>query len=157
MNCKTFDTYRAHLAKSIDLWCCTQHIERDKSIYLPAKFFENLITLRFNLGGPVTLYESVARGISMLACRSLSPVEAEYQWGGYKEVTKQTKQIRTIKELLRVNKGKIVTPPLDYMQLKLNIGSYCALLWSLFGKECDYYKELLKIHRILDREECFTI
>jgi hypothetical protein len=34
------------------------------------------------------------------------------------------------------------------MQLKLNIGTYCALLWSLFGEECDYYKELLKIHRI---------
>jgi hypothetical protein len=30
-------------------------------------------------------------------------------------------------------------------------------LWSLFGKECDYYKELLKIHMILNREECFTI
>ncbi len=29
---KTFDTYRAHLAKSIDSWCHTQHIERDKSI-----------------------------------------------------------------------------------------------------------------------------
>jgi hypothetical protein len=156
MNCKTFDIYRAHLAKSIYLWCCTQHIERDNPIYLPAKFFENLITLRFNLGGLVTLYESVARGISMLACRSLSPVEAEYQWG-YKEATEQTKQMRTIKKMLRVNKGKILTPPLDYMQLKLNIGTYCALLWSLFGKECDYYKVLLKIHRILDREECFAI
>ncbi len=78
---KTFDTYRAHLAKSMDSWCCTQHIERDKSIYLPAKFFEDLITLRFNLGGPVAQYESVARGISMLVCRSLSVVEAEYQQG----------------------------------------------------------------------------
>ncbi len=43
------------------------------------------------------------------------------------------------------------------MQLKLNIGSYCALLWSIFGERCDYYHELLKIYRILDRKECFTI
>jgi hypothetical protein len=50
---KTFDTYCAHLAKLIDSWCRTQHIERDKSIYLPAKFFKDHITLRFNLGGPV--------------------------------------------------------------------------------------------------------
>jgi hypothetical protein len=76
---------------------------------------------------------------------------------GYKEGTKQTKQTRTIKELLRVNKGKIITRPPDYMQLKLNIGTYCALLWSLFGKKYNYYMELLKIHRILDHEECFTI
>jgi hypothetical protein len=76
-------------------------------------------------------------GISRLVCRSHLPVEAEYK-RGYKEATGQTKQMRTIKELWRVDKGKIVTSPLDYMQLKLNIGTYCALLWSLFGKECDY-------------------
>jgi hypothetical protein len=54
-------------------------------------------------------------------------------------------------------KAAAVTLPPDYMQLKLIIGAYCALLWSLFGKKCDYCKELLKIHRILDHEECFTI
>ncbi len=43
------------------------------------------------------------------------------------------------------------------MQLKLNIGTFCALLWALFGEKCNYYKELVKIHCILDREECFTI
>jgi hypothetical protein len=34
---------------------------------------------------------------------------------------------------------------------------YCGILWTIFGGHCDYYKELLKIYRILDREECFTI
>ncbi len=43
------------------------------------------------------------------------------------------------------------------MDLKLNIGTYCGLLWSLFGDHCDYYRELLKIYHILDWEECFTI
>jgi hypothetical protein len=43
------------------------------------------------------------------------------------------------------------------MQLKLNIGMFCALLWSIFGERCNYYKELVKFHRILDRKECFTI
>jgi hypothetical protein len=35
-----------------------------------------------------------------------------------------------------------------YMELKLNIISYCGLLWSLFGDHCDYYKELLKLYCI---------
>jgi hypothetical protein len=43
------------------------------------------------------------------------------------------------------------------MDLKLNIETYCGLLWTIFGDHCDYYKELLKIYRILDCEECFTI
>jgi hypothetical protein len=50
-----------------------------------------------------------------------------------------------------------VAPAPDYMQLKLHIGTFCALLWALFGEQCNYYKELVKIHCILDCKECFTI
>ncbi len=48
---KSFDTYRAHLAKSVNSWCRSHHIKRDKSIFLNAKFFEDLVALHFNLGG----------------------------------------------------------------------------------------------------------
>jgi hypothetical protein len=148
---KAYDTYRDHLKKSIKAWCRTRHIERDKSIYLTAKFFDDLIVLRFNPGGPVAQYESAARGISMLACQSLMAVEAEYQ-RGYEEALEQTtKTTRKLEDLLK-DKGKTVAPAPDYMQLKLNIGTFCALLWALFGDQCNYYKELVKINRILDRE-----
>jgi hypothetical protein len=43
------------------------------------------------------------------------------------------------------------------MDLKLDIGTYCALLWSLFSDHCGYYKELTKLYQILDQTECFTI
>ncbi len=74
---KSIDTYRAHIAKSINSWCRAHHIDRDKSIFLEAKFFEDLELLRFNPGGPVAQYHSAARGMSILACRSLTVVEAE--------------------------------------------------------------------------------
>ena len=92
----------------------------------------------------------------MLACRSLTAVEAE-QCREYKEAAENTKHTRSIDDLLKQNRGKPVTPAANYMDLKLNIGTYCGLLWALFGDHCDYYKELLKIYCILDREECFTI
>jgi hypothetical protein len=66
----------------MELWCTSHHIERDKSIYLSAKFFEDLIALRFNPGGPMAQYELAARGISMLACHSLTALEAETQQEG---------------------------------------------------------------------------
>jgi hypothetical protein len=87
---KSYDSYRAHLAKSTNAWCRANHIERDKSIYLPTKFFEYLVALRFNPGGPVAQYSSVAKGMSMLACRSVTAVEAKYQQG-YEEAMDQTK------------------------------------------------------------------
>jgi hypothetical protein len=50
---KSFDTYPTNIAKSINLWCRSHHIDCDKSIFLKAKFFEDLVALRFNPGGPV--------------------------------------------------------------------------------------------------------
>jgi hypothetical protein len=76
---KSFNSYRAHLSKSIELWCRANHIERDKSIYLPSKFFEELVALCFNPGGPVAQYSLVVKGMLMMVCRSVTAVEAEYQ------------------------------------------------------------------------------
>jgi hypothetical protein len=70
-NGKSFNTYRAHLAKSIDVWCCLHHIDRDKSIFLEVKFFEDVVALHFNPGGPVAQFQSIVQGMLMLACRSL--------------------------------------------------------------------------------------
>ncbi len=153
---KTFDPYQAHLTEVMDSRCRMKHIRKDRSIFLGAKFFDNLVALRFNPGGAVAQYLSISRGILMLACRSLNAVEAEYQ-SDYKELASHTSNTRSLKELLKGNQGKVVLPAPDYMQLKLNIRTYCALLWALFGDHCNYYKELYKIHRILDREECFMI
>jgi hypothetical protein len=66
---EVYDTYRDHLKKSIKSWCCTWHVEWDKLIYLTAKFFDDLVSLRFNPGRPVAQYNLVARDISMLSCR----------------------------------------------------------------------------------------
>jgi hypothetical protein len=61
---KSFDSYRAHIAKSLELWCRSHHIDRDKSIFLEAKFFEDLVALRFNPGGPVVQYALTLLGYS---------------------------------------------------------------------------------------------
>jgi hypothetical protein len=57
---KSFYSYHAHTAKSVDAWCCSHHIDRDKSIFFKANFFEDLVALRFTPGGPVAQYQSVA-------------------------------------------------------------------------------------------------
>ncbi len=48
-------------------------------------------------------------------------------------------------------------PAQNFMELKLNLSTFCGLLWALFGEQCNYYQELLKLLNILDTKECFTI
>ncbi len=61
----------------------------------------------------------------MLARRSLMAIEAEYQMGN-KEATEQTKTTRCLEDLLKDKQGKVNTPAPDYMQIKLNIGTFCV-------------------------------
>jgi hypothetical protein len=114
------------------------------------------MALGFNLGGPLAQYQLVARCMSILVCRLLTAVEAEYRQE-YKEAAAHTQHTHCIDDLMKGNQGKTMSPAANYMELKLNIGTYCGLLWSILGDHCNYYKELLKLYRILDREECFTI
>jgi hypothetical protein len=85
----------------------------------------------------------------MLACTSLTAVEAKYR-RDYKEAAANTTNTRRIDDILKGNQRKMVAPAGRYMELKLNIGSYCSLLWSLFGDHCNHYKDLLKLYQILD-------
>ncbi len=65
--------------------------------------------------------------MSMLVCRSLMAVEAEYYWD-YKEVVASTTNTCSLDELLKQNCRKTVAPAGNYMDLKLNIRTYCGLL-----------------------------
>jgi len=92
---RSYDTYRAHLSKSMDTWARANHIELDKSTHFDSKFFEDLVALRFNLGGPVVHYQSAARGMSMLACRSVFAVDAELS-KDWEEAAAHTKNTRSL-------------------------------------------------------------
>jgi len=89
------DTYCTHIAKSLELWCRSHHIDHNKSIFLKAKFFEDLVALRFNPGGPVAQFHSVAQGMSMLACRSLTAMAAEF-CRDYEEAAESTRHTHSL-------------------------------------------------------------
>jgi hypothetical protein len=48
-------------------------------------------------------------------------------------------------------------PPDNYFELHLSINTFCALIWTLFGDKCDYYKGLLEVCKTLDQQEVHII
>ncbi len=91
-------------------------------IFLNAKVFEDLVALQFNPGGPVAQYLLAAQGMSILACRLLTAVEADYRQE-YQEAAMHTRNTRSINDRMRGNQGLTVSPAASYMKLKLNIGT----------------------------------
>lgn len=48
-------------------------------------------------------------------------------------------------------------PPDTYYELRYSVNIFCALLWTLFGNECDYYKGMREITEMLDLQEVHII
>jgi hypothetical protein len=70
--------------------------------------------------------------MSMLVCCSLTAVEAEL-CREYEEAAADTKYTCSIEDLLKKNRGKTLEPAANYMDLKLNIGNFCGLLWTILA------------------------
>jgi hypothetical protein len=56
-------------------------------------------------------------------------------------------------DYLKYVKGVTRHPASNYWDLKLNIATFMALLWVLFGDRCDYYLNLYKIYTVMDMQE----
>jgi hypothetical protein len=48
-------------------------------------------------------------------------------------------------------------PPDTYFELRLSVNTFCALVWTLFGDECDYYKGLFEVCETLDLQDIHII
>ncbi len=77
-------------------------------------------------------YHFVVRWMSMLACQSLTAVNAK-NCQEYEEGAANMKHTRSLKDLLKKNRGKTVAPTTNYMDLKLNIRTYCGLFGQFWG------------------------
>jgi hypothetical protein len=48
-------------------------------------------------------------------------------------------------------------PPDNYIELRLSVNTFCVLVWTLFGEECNSYKGLLKVCDTLYQQEVHII
>ncbi len=54
-------------------------------------------------------------------------------------------------------KGATRHPRSNYWDFKLNIATFMALVWVLFGNRCDYYHNLYKIYTVMDMQEVLQL
>ncbi len=64
-----------------------------------------------------------------------------------------TENTRQLDKLLRLSKGVTRAPADNFWELKSNIATFMALVWVLFGSECDYYKGLHNVYATLELKE----
>jgi hypothetical protein len=68
----------------------------------------------------------------------------------FEEARQATVHTAQFNEVLGHQKTPPSPPPDTYFELRLSVNTFCGLVWTLFGDECDYYKGLLEISDTLD-------
>jgi hypothetical protein len=68
-----------------------------------------------------------------------------------------TEKTRLLDDLLCLPKGTTRAPADNFWELKLNIATFMSLVWVLFGSQCDYYKSLRQIFKMLKLKELYVL
>ncbi len=147
-----------HLWQSIKAemlqWADWQRCWIEEGVYLDYKSLDEWIALKFNPGNSTALYSSADKGISILKCHAPTLAHLE-KLRRQEEIWDATKGNATYVEMIKQAKSKDVSPPAhDFGELQSNIATFCALLFTLFGKGCNLYQSNFEILQILSLPFC---
>ncbi len=142
-----------HLWRSIKAemlwWADRQQCWIEEGVYFDNKSLDEWIAIKFNPGDSTALYLSANKGISILKCCAPTSAHLE-ELHPQEEIWDATKGNATYVEVIKQAKSKDISPPAhDFGELWLNIATFCALLFTLFGKGCDLYRSNFEILQIL--------
>ncbi len=146
------DMYCNIILKDIKKWAWDDRRDIDKGVHLKKKTINSIISFCFNPGGCAAQYTTAGQGISILAFWARSTQEIETF--KVQELTEERSvATRSYKEVLKIAKTMVCAPALTCQDMKLNISTFCAFLWTLFRDGCNYFVEILKVLRILESED----
>ena len=153
---KEMASHRHNIRTQMSKWSKETGKDIDKAPFFTEQTIKDTVSLNFNPGEAVPTFTSAQRGISILTCRPKSAHKIE-TIKDFEEARRATVHTAQFNEVRRRQKAPPSPPPDNYFELRLSVNTFCALVWSLFGNECDYYKGLLEVAETLDQQEVHII
>jgi hypothetical protein len=153
-NMPNYDHLRRAIKGKMIQWANRQRCWIKEGVYFDNKSLDKWIGLKFNPGNSTALYSSAEKGISILECRAPNSAHLKDQ-RCQEEIRDATKGNVTYIEVIKQAKSKDVSPPAhNFGELRSNIATLCALLFTLIGEGCDLYRPVLQILQILSHPFC---
>jgi len=146
---KELASHRHNIRTGMQKWSKQKGLDINKAPFFTESSIKDIVGLNFNPGEAVPTFSSAQRGISILICWPKTAQEVE-KIKDYEDARRETAHTAQFNEVRRRQKTQPSPPPDTYHELRYSINTFCALLWTLFGDECDYYKGMLEIAETLD-------
>jgi hypothetical protein len=146
---------RALILNAMEQWAYDERKEIDTAFFLSKEVVEDIIKIQPNDTNTVGMNSTSARGVSNLVVlpRRMAEIEAMMKM---EEAIDKTEMSRTLREAEKLAKTETRAPPRTYYTLKLNVATYAALVFVLYGRYCNLYKKLMVIYGILCSKEVNT-
>jgi hypothetical protein len=144
---KHTEDHRLNLEKKMREWSTLNGIEIDHGVFFSKETIEDIVKLRPNPGDGHPTLKTAERGVSILACLPRSQNEIE-TIRIREQAAEESKTNRTLAEALKLAAMDSRQPASGSLELKLNIATYLAKLWALFGETCHLYQKVAQIHQL---------
>lgn len=156
---KHLETHKDNLRRKMIAWATSvdreQQVPIDRSFFLPDATMKEILSLQFNPGGVVPEPEDADLGLSILICRARTTA-AKAAIRKFEKAKEQSKRNRSMaeaeQEQLQRTAYDIGSLPDDYNELLRCVGTYCALLFALFGERCSFYKHCYALWKTMNSD-----
>lgn len=148
---KNINSHATELYKIMKDWARTNNVDIDVSVCFGKATMEDLVAMRFNPSDSVARYRSATKGVTPLACRPKTGerVEIEQEMCQAQALSVNT---RSYSEALQFQKGEEHTPPENYLEFKLMLGTFCAWLFALYRHRSDLFIKNFALYQVLTSE-----
>ena len=152
---KEVDAQRTQLMEDMNTWARQNDVQLNRGVYFDKHTMDDIVKLEFCPGTPTAYWNTAEQGMSLLICRPRSGNETA-DIRTKEHAIKLTARNHTLTEALLLGKRDPRAPASNYHELKLDLGTFCALLWVLFGEKCDYFENCFALLRMLDSDNIFA-
>lgn len=158
---KHLETHKETLRRKMIAWATTtdrkerkEQVTIDRSFFLPDATMKEILSLQFNPGGIVPEPDEADSGLSILICRARTTAAraAIRKYEKAKEQSKRNRSLAEAEQELSAPAYDLGALPDDYNELHRCIGTYCALLFALFGKRCSFYKQCYALWQTMNSD-----
>jgi hypothetical protein len=152
---KDVDAHRIQLMESMKEWARLKDVQINRGLYFDKATMEDIVKMEFCPGTPTAYLSTAEQGISLLVCRPRTGNETA-DIRSREQAIQLTSKNHTLAEALLLGKKDPRQPATNYHELKLDVGTFCAFLWTLFGEACDYFENCYALFTMLDSESVFA-
>lgn len=145
---KLMETHKDNIRRRMLEWATDParpvQVQIERSLYIPNSTMKEILTLNFNPGGVLAEADAADLGMSILICRARTTA-AKTAIRKYEKALEQSRRSRSMAEAEAAQNNSPAYDsgalPDDYHELLRCVGTYCALLHTLFGPRCVFYRQ----------------